>query len=173
MQPVAPRESRSAVQMYMQAPDYLTSDGDIYGKGAVVLHTLRYLIGDQEFLAALRRMAYPDPRMEKITNGRQTRFATTDDFLKVAEAASGMDLDWFFEVYLRQPKLPKLVSEKNGNQLTLRWEVPGNLPFPMPVEVQVGNASKRYEMLQGQIKVPFEPGQNVVVDPQGWILKAQ
>jgi len=173
VQPVAPRESRSAVQMYMQAPDYLNSDGDIYGKGAVILHTLRYLIGDKAFLAALRRMAYLDPRMEKITSGRQTRFATTDDFLNVTEAASGMDLDWFFEVYLRQPKLPKLVSEKNGNRLTLRWEVPGGLPFPMPVEVQVGQTTKRYQMSQGQITVPFESGQNVVVDPQGWILKAQ
>jgi aminopeptidase N len=173
MQPVAPRETRSAVQMYMQAPDYLNSDGDIYGKGAVILHTLRYLIGDKAFLAALRRMAYPDPRMEKITNGRQTRFATTDDFLRIAEAESAMDLDWFFDVYLRQPKLPKLVSEKNGNQLTLRWNVPGNLPFPMPVEVQLGNTTKRYQFSLGQIVVPLEPGQNAVVDPQGWILKTQ
>jgi aminopeptidase N len=159
--------------MYMQAPDYLNSDGDIYGKGAVILHTLRYLIGDKAFLAALRRMAYPDPRMEKITNGRQTRFATTDDFLRIAEAESAMDLDWFFDVYLRQPKLPKLVSEKNGNQLTLRWNVPGNLPFPMPVEVQLGNTTKRYQFSLGQIVVPLEPGQNAVVDPQGWILKTQ
>lgn len=173
VQPVAPRESRSAVQMYMQAPDYLNSDGDIYGKGAVILHTLRYLIGDKAFFAGLRRMAYPEPRMEKITNGRQVRFATTDDFLHIAEDVSGMDLDWFFEVYLRQPKLPKLVSEKNGNRLTLRWEVPGDLPFPMPVEVSVGNTTKRYQVSQGQIIVPIEPGQNVVVDPQGWILKAQ
>lgn len=173
VQPVAPRESRSAVQMYMQAPDYLNSDGDIYAKGALVLHTLRYLIGDKAFLAALRRMAYPDPQMEKITNGRQTRFATTDDFLNVTEAASATDLGWFFEVYLRQPKLPKLVSEKNDNRLTLRWEVPGDMPFPMPVEVQVGNTTKRYQMSQGQLTVPFESGENVVVDPQGWILKTQ
>lgn len=111
--------------------------------------------------------------MEKITNGRQARFVTTDDFLNVTEAASEMDLDWFFEVYLRQPKLPKLVSEKNGNRLTLRWDVPGNLPFPMPVEVQVGSTTKRYQISQGQITVPVESGQNVVVDPRGWILKTQ
>lgn len=171
-QPVAPRESRSAVQMYMQAPDYLNSDGDIYGKGAVVLHTLRYLVGDKAFFVGLRRMAYPELRLEKITNGRQTRFATTDDFLNITEAASGMELAWFFEVYLRQAKLPRLISEKSGDRLTLRWEVPGNLPFPMPVEVQVGNTTKRYQVSQGQITVPIEAGQNFVVDPQGWILKA-
>lgn len=172
-QPVAPRESRTTVQMYMAAPDYVNSDGDIYGKGAVILHTLRYLIGDKPFFTALRKMAYPDPRIEKLTNGRQLRFANTDDFLQIAEAASGMKLDWFFEVYLRQPKLPKLITEKTGNQMTLRWDVPEDLPFPMPVELQVGNSTKRHEMSGGAVAVPIESGQNVVVDPKNWILKAQ
>ncbi len=172
MQPVAPRESRTTLQMYWAAPDYLDSDPDIYDKGAVVLHTLRYLIGERAFFTALRRMAYPDPRMEKITNGRQVRFATTDEFLHVAEAASGRDLDWFFEVYLRQPKLPKLVAEKNGDQMILRWDVPDNLAFPMPVEVQLGSSIKRLEMPLGTASVPVS-GQSVTVDPQNWILKAR
>lgn len=172
-QAVAPRESRTTTQMYMQAPDYVTSDGDIYGKGAVILHTLRYLIGEKPFFSSLRRMSYPDPRMEKITNGKQVHFATTDDFLHIAERESGVDLDWFFEVYLRQPKLPKLTTEKNDRQVTLKWESPDNLPFPMPVEVQIGNATKRYDMPNGTVTIPLVAGQNVVVDPQGWILKGQ
>jgi aminopeptidase N len=173
MQPVAPRESRTTVQMYMAAPDYLNSDGDIYDKGAVILHTLRYLIGEKAFFTALRRMAYPDPRTEKITDGRQVRFATTDDFLKIAEAAAGRRLDWFFEVYLRQPKLPKLIVENSGHQLSLRWDVPEELPFPMPVEVQMGNVTKRYELPDGKVTLPIQSGEKVVVDPQGWLLKAQ
>lgn len=173
MQPVAPRESRTTVQIYMAAPDYVNSDGDIYGKGAVILHTLRYLIGDKAFFNALRRMSYPDPRLERITDGHQTRFATTDDFLSIAEGASGMDLDWFFEVYLRQPKLPRLITERSGEQLMLRWEVPGNLPFPMPVEVQIGTSTKRYELKDGQTTIAVPRGQNAVADPQNWILKAQ
>jgi aminopeptidase N len=173
MQPVAPRESRTTIQIYMAAPDYVNSDGDIYGKGAVILHTLRYLIGDQAFFTALHRMAYPDPKLERITDGRQTRFATTDDFLEIAEEASGMDLDWFFEVYLRQPKLPKLISEQDADQLTLRWEVPNNLPFPMPVDVQIGNSTKRYEMKDGKAMITVAAGQRFVVDPLSWVLKAQ
>lgn len=172
MQPVAPRESRTTVQVYMAGPDYLRSDGDIYGKGAVILHTLRYLIGDKPFFVALRRMAYPDPSSEKLTNGRQVRFTTTDDFQRIAETASGARLDWFFEVYLRQPKLPRLLSERKGNQLELRWEAPEGLPFPMPVEVQIGNSTRRYEMASGSVTVPIEAGKTVVVDPQNWILKA-
>ena len=172
-QPVAPRESRTTTQMYMAAPDYLNSDGDIYGKGAAILHTLRYLIGEQPFFRSLRKMAYPDPRLEKVTNGKQVRFATTDDFLHIAEKESGADLDWFFEVYLRQPKLPKLITEKKANQMTLRWESPAGLPFPMPVDVQIGDTKKRYELTDGTVTIPVAEGQNVTVDPQGWILKAQ
>ena len=173
MQPVAPRESRTTIQIYMAAPDYTSSDGDIYGKGAVILHSLRYLIGDKPFFAALRRMAYPEPRLEKITDGRQTRFVTTDDFLAIAEDASGMDLDWFFEVYLRQEKLPKLISEQSGDKLTLRWEVPNNLPFPMPVDVQIGSTTKRYELKNGTVTITVSAEQTFVVDPQSWVLKVQ
>lgn len=173
MQPVAPRESRTTLQMYWAAPDYVTSDPDIYDKGAVILHTLRYLIGDKAFFTALRRMAYPEARLEKVTNGQQVRFATTDEFLHIAEKASGKDLDWFFEVYLRQPKLPRLIAETRGNNLVLRWEVPQNLPFPMPVEIQVGDSVKRFEMTSGEISIPPESGETVRVDPQNWILKAQ
>jgi len=172
-QAVAPRESRTTVQIYMAAPDYTSSDGDIYGKGAVILHTLRYLIGDKAFFTALKQMAYLDPAMEKVTDGRQVRFANTDDFLAIAEKTSGFKLDWFFEVYLRQPKLPRLIAERQGNQLKLHWDVPEGLPFPMPVEVKIGNSTKRYEMSQGFATVPIESGQTFVVDPQSWILRAE
>jgi aminopeptidase N len=170
-QPVAPREARTAMQIYMTAPDYLSSDGDIYGKGAVILHTLRYLIGDEAFFKSLRRMAYPDPKMEKVKDGRQFRFATTDDFRHIAEDASGMKLDWFFDVYLRQPALPRLITETKGNALVLRWDAPGGMRFPMPVEIEVGGKTRRVEMAQGDVTIPFEPGQTPVVDPKNRILK--
>jgi aminopeptidase N len=172
-QPVAPRESRTTTQVYLAAPDYLSSDGDIYGKGALILHTLRYLIGDEAFFKSLRRMAYPDPAMEKVKDGRQFHFATTDDFRHIAEEVSGMKLGWFFDVYLRQPELPRLVTETRGNSLALRWEVPGNLPFPMPVEVQVGGQTRRVEVSQSGAAVSVEAGQTPVVDPKSWILKAE
>lgn len=173
LQPVAPRESRTTTQIYFLAPDYVNSDGDIYGKGAWILHTLRYLIGDKAFFNALRREAYPDPRMEKITDGRQCRFATTDDFRHIAEEAAGVKLDWFFEVYLRQPKLPRLTTETKGNQLTLRWETPDRLPFPMPVEVQLGDKTERVLMPNGTATITLQPGQVPVFDPHNRILKAE
>lgn len=177
LQPVAPREPMIASRVYLLGPDYKRSNGDIYGKGAVVLHTLRYLIGDDAFFRSLRRMAYPTKEMETFTDGRQTRFVTTDDFLTIAERESGMELDWFFELYLRQPTLPKLVSEvlrsdTSGDRLELHWETPDNMPFPMPVDVVVNGKTQRVEMKDAKAVVEFrgnEPG----IDPDGWVLKAQ
>jgi aminopeptidase N len=53
IQAVAPREASPAYQVYLLAPDYIRSNGDIYGKGASVLHTLRYLIGDDAFFRSI------------------------------------------------------------------------------------------------------------------------
>lgn len=171
-QPVAPREPKIAYQVYMSEPDYLNSDGDIYGKGAYILHTLRYLIGDEPFFRALRRMAYPTKEMETWADGRQTRLVNTDDFLTIAEQESKMELDWFFELYLRQPKLPRLVNETAGNTLSLRWETPDNMPFPMPVDVEINGKTQRVEMKDGRSTTNFT-GTAPVVDPNGWVLKVQ
>jgi aminopeptidase N len=172
VQPVAPREAKFSYEVYLLGPDHVKSNGDIYGKGAVVLHTLRYLIGDDAFFRALRRMAYPTKQMERFTDGRQTRLVNTDDFLTIAEAECKCELDWFFEVYLRQPKLPRLIPEVSGNSLNLRWETPNDLPFPMPVDIEINGKAQRIEMRGGRASVSFT-GTTPVVDPKGWVLKAQ
>lgn len=171
-QPVAPRDAKIAYQVYMAEPEYLNSDGDIYGKGAVVLHTLRYLLGDKAFFAALRRMSYPTKEMEKITNGKQTRFVNTDDFKQIAEEESGTKLDWFFEVYLRQPALPKLITQTMGDRTDLRWETPKNLPFSMPIDVEIDGKIQRIEMKDGK-GVVMTKGVVPKFDPKGWVLKAE
>ena len=162
---VAPRESKTIQAMY--------TDGDIYAKGAWVLQTLRYLVGDKDFFTILRRFAYPDPAMEKVTDGSQCRFATTDDLLKTAEKHSGMKLDWFFEVYFRQPKLPKLISELSGETLTLKWKTPNDLAFYLPVEVKIGDKAERIEMKDGTAEVNIPAGIKYEIDPEGLILKSE
>jgi aminopeptidase N len=171
LQAVAPRESRFTYQIYFQAPDYLKSDGDIYGKGASNLHTLRYLIGDDAFFRSVRRMAYPKKEMESITDGKQSRLVTTDDFKQIAEDESGMDLDWFFEVYFRQPKLPELFVSKYADKIELRWETPNNLPFSMPVDVEINGVRKRIMLKNGNASFSIKPSDVVEVDKEGWVLK--
>lgn len=173
IRPVAPREPQTSFEMSYLPPDYKKGNEDDYSKGALFLNTLRYLIGDDAFFRSLRRMTYPDPLMEKVTNGKQTRFATTDDFLRIAEKESGKKLGWLFEVYLRQPALPKLISETKDNQLILRWETPNSLPFPMPIEVKIGEETKRVEMPNGTANIPLPANTQYAIDPNDWILKAQ
>jgi aminopeptidase N len=168
---VAPREPRTQIQMSYVAPNFVEDDSDVYGKGALILHALRFYLGDETFFKALRKMAYPNAETEKISNGKQTRFATTEDFLKLVNELSKQNLGWFFEVYLRQPKLPRLIAETSGNQLNLRWETPNNLPFPMPIEVKIGNEVKRVEMPNGKATVSIPNGAAYQIDPNGWVLK--
>lgn len=171
-QPVAPRGEKFAHEVYLQAPDYIKSDGDIYGKGAVVLHTLRYLIGDDAFFRSLRKMAYPTKAMESYTDGRQQRLTDTDEFLRIAERESRMKLGWFFEIYLRQPDLPMLVVNRTDSQIELSWKTPKDMQFPMPIDVKVGNEIRRIEMKGGKGVVKLKAGEDFVVDPNGWVLKA-
>lgn len=173
VKPVAPREPQTTTQIYMMPPDYLKSDGDIYGKGALILNTLRFYLGDEAFFKTLRRTTYPTVEMEKVTNGKQFHFETTDDFMRTAEKQSGKKLDWFFDLYLRQPALPKLIAETKPNQLVLRWETPNNLPFPMPIEVKIGDETKRVEMKNGKGSIALPKNVKYEIDPNGWVLKAQ
>lgn len=158
---VAPRGVKSAREIY-RAP--------IYAKGAWVLHSLRFLVGDPAMREILQRMAYPDPALQRVTDGRQVRHATTDEFLDIAERVSATSLGWFFEVYLRQAVLPKLVTERSGDQLRLRWEVPNSLLFPMPVEVEIDGRVRRVEMPGGPVVLEVPAGAAVRIDPRNWVL---
>ncbi len=165
--PVAPRDSRTAGEIYFN------SGSDIYSKGAWVLHSLRYLIGDEAFFIALRRMAYPGPDLEGVTDGGHTRFVTTDDFLRIAEEEYGQELDWFFEVYLRQPALPRLDAERNGDRIRLSWNVPEGLPFPMPVEVLLNGERRRVSLpVGGTAEVTLPESGALMLDPDSWVLRA-
>lgn len=168
--PVAPREYRDTKEMYYRL-DLSGSDNDIYFKGGWILHTLRYLIGDEPFFRAVRRMAYPDPAAEFTSDGSACRFATTDEFLAICERESGRELDWFFEVYLRQASLPRLDVVAMKNVVHLSWSVEGDLPFGMPVEVKIGDELRRIEVGPegASFTVPLDV--EYEIDPHVWILK--
>jgi len=158
--PVAPREETSSAAY----------GGDIYDKGALTLHALRYLIGEEALLRSIRRMAYPTPESEKWADGRALRLVTTEDYVNIASAEAKQDLRWFFEVYVRQAKLPVLKSEAANGVLKLEWVTPENLPFPMPIDVVVDGKTVRVSMAGGKGSVNYS-GAAPVIDPNGWVLR--
>jgi aminopeptidase N len=157
-QAMAPRGVTSARGIYQ--------GHDIYNKGAWVLHTLRWVMGDDAFFRALRRMAYPEP-------GAGPRFVSTTDFRTMAEAEHGGPLDWFFNVYAHRAELPRLSQRESGDSLTLAWESGLEQAFPMPVEVLVGTEHRRVEMPEGRATIRIPAGARVQVDPRGWLLRGR
>ncbi len=159
--PVASRGEKTSGESYNM---------DIYYKGAWIVHTLRYYLGDEIFFKVLRRWAYPTDEMEKIKDGRQCRLATTDELLDITQKVSGKKLDWFFEVYLRHASLPKLNVKYGPDKAELSWSTENNLPFPMPVEVKVGEKTLRVEMKDSKGEVYLPQGSPLAVNPNDWIL---
>lgn len=147
--------------------------GDVYYKGAWILHTLRYLIGDDHFFESLRRFAYPDPAMEERVDGAQVRFVTSEDYISITEKISGMELDWFFDLYLRESELPELVHEITDEQtLKLRWEIPGDKKFPMPLDVSINGKTERI-IIDGETEITIRQNSEVDLDPENRILKRE
>jgi aminopeptidase N len=163
---VAPRGGLDSQGIY-----FAGSGNDIYYKGSWICHSLRYLLGDETFFEVVRRWAYPDPAMEKVTDGSQCRFTDTDEIREIAEKISGRDLRWFFDVYVHQPQLPTLDLKTRDGVLHLEWKTPDDLPFPMPVPVRVGDEIVQVEMEGGKGQVDLA-GQEHQVDPDRWLLQA-
>lgn len=158
---VAPKEHKTSRE--------IDEDTDIYFKGSWVLHTLRWQLGDEKFFLCLRRFLYPDPQSERSTDGSAARFVDTDEFVQLVNRIAGSDLSWFFELYLRQPRLPQLVVEQQGDRLHLAWKTPNDLPFALAVPLRVGEQMRRVEMPAGKAEVELG-GQPYAIDPEQRLL---
>jgi len=99
--------------------------GDMYPKGANMLHTLRQLLEDDELWRSILRGL-------NETFYHQT--VTTEQIESYLSEKSGKDLSAFFDQYLRTKLVPNLEYRWNGPVLQYRYQdvVPG---FDMPVRV--------------------------------------
>lgn len=162
IQPVATRSTASTRDAYVGR--------DIYFKGAWMLHTLRYLIGEDLMMKSLRRMAYPNEEMETFTDGKQCRYASADDYINLIKELTGQDYQWFFDIYLYSAELPELIEEEQDGHLYMHWETPDDLPFEIPVEMKIDG-----ELITKTIGKDPQPvaeaDQDVTVDPDNWILR--
>ena len=162
--PVAPRTPQTSREIY---------NGDIYSKGAAILHTLRYLLGEEVVFQAMRQTCYADAQAKSISDGSHCHFTTTDEFRAILEELSGQSLSWFFDVYLHQPELPQLQVKREGEQVEICWKSPVGKNFPMPVEVSIDGNLRRLNMTERCETFQVSAEKKVVVDPGHWLLVAE
>lgn len=143
--------------------------GDIYVKGAHVLHTLRNLIGDKAFFESVRRLVYgtADPRPGNFT----PRFSSSRELVQIVNEVTGRDYGWFFDVYVFAAALPELQSTRDANGVSLVWKTAENRPFPMPVDVRVGDRVETLPMTGGRGHVAVPAGATFTIDPGSKILR--
>ena len=134
--------------------------GDIYGKGALFMHTLRYVIGDSIFFPALKAFA-TDPR---YTYDNQV---TTKDVQDHFSKAAGKNLKPLFDLFIYSTKkLDIIVKQVSDNEYALSLQ---NVSMPLPVTV-LTDGKEQVLMLDGKsqrIRSETLP----VPDPEGWYLK--
>ena len=89
---------RRAVVSNRYADPFDLFDGHAYPGGAVRLHMLRHLLGDDAFREAIRHYV-------KVCGLRCIR---TEDFKAAVEESGGLDLAWFFDQWFMKPGYPVL-----------------------------------------------------------------
>lgn len=168
---IAPRKEFSADELYFDDPDGHGPAGDIYSKGTWLLHSLRYLIGDDEFWRAVRILVYDAPEPASLTPPISGRLRSTDDFMRIASDVAGEDLAWFFEVYARRGPLPKLAVSDHNDDVLLEWQEIGELDFPMPIPVRINGDIRRVEFSDNRATLTSVSSGDIQVDPYMRVLR--
>jgi len=153
----------------------ITSDqafnSDIYGKGGWTLHTLRWLLGDEQFWQATRELLYDTVDTHNLSYPISPRYRSTQDFVDIVNKITGEDYTWLFEVYLKRAALPELLQSRTENKLVLKWQTPDNLAFPMPITISINGKSAIYTTIGDQITLNINKQDHVIIDPQMKVLR--
>lgn len=157
--PIARKSPTTAQQIYTR---------DVYFKGALVLHTLRSMIGADAIETLLRRFVSSEPN-----EGPTCRHVDTSGFLQLAESMADRSLEGVAETYLYQASLPRLDSTRADGELTLEWTNTSGDSFEVPVPVQVGDTTKHVQMANETGRIAVPESVDVRIDPEGWVLKAR
>lgn len=145
-----------------------------YHKGSWILHMLRGIMGTENFWKGIR--AY----YARYVNAS----ATTADFRREMEAASGLDLQDFFTQWLYKPG--NLVcrgfweyNEKAKEVILTLEQVQPDALFKMPIQVGVYSANKPQPVIQtiqlnqktATLKIAADAiPEKIVLDPYNWVL---
>ncbi|MFK7950243.1 MAG: M1 family aminopeptidase [Saprospiraceae bacterium] len=148
-----------------------------YAKGAMMLHTLRWIVGDEAFFDAIYNFIN-DPRLV-------FSYAQSTDFIRHVEQSSGMNLKPFFNDWLYGSGYPsytiswEIISESETKLTIFQTQNNESVDFyelPLPIRIQNGNQTQDFVLehtFDGQeftINTNFEPD-TLMLDADLWILK--
>lgn len=145
-----------------------------YGKGAMVFHMVRTMIGDDAFFAALR----------DLCRERLYRRASWSDFIRAFSKAAGKDLAPFMEQWLKRPGGPRLsladvASRKEGG----KWKVTGRVvqaspywSFPVTLKAETAGGDSRQTIQVDRESAGFtltlsEPPRRLLLDPDADLFR--
>ncbi len=151
-------------------------------KGAMILHMLRWVIGDQKY----------DQTMRTFASKYAGKSASLDNFIAIAEQVYGDKLTWFFTQWLDSTGAPefktkytvyRLGTKCPANQRCPGFRIVGQITqdldlFRMPVELKVdtdGNTEeKRIEVVGTDSAFTLETfgkPRRILIDPGNRVLK--
>ena len=108
--------------------------GDMYDKGANMIHTIRQVINN-------------DKKFRDILNGLSKDFyhqtVTTSQIENYISKKSGIDFSKVFNQYLRTTKIPQFTYQFKAGKFYYKWEnvVHG---FDMPIKITIGNNQEKW-----------------------------
>ncbi|MBC7926536.1 MAG: peptidase M1 [Bryobacteraceae bacterium] len=152
------------------SPEYWAATA---GKGAAVMHMLRYVIGEEKFKEALKT----------FLNEFANKSASTEDFRKVTEQISGEKLDYFFLQWIESSGAPEFKLEYTVFRTPKGFRVMGKVAqdldtFRMPVELRVeteGNPEDKKTEVSGTssefVVETFGKPKKVTIDPANHVLR--
>lgn len=126
-----------------------------YSKGSVFLKQLEYVVGKQAFDQGLLKYFYT----------WKMKHPNANDFIRIMEKASGLELDWYKEYFVHTTATidygVKSVEESGGETIVTLERV-GRMPMPLDVVVTYADGTKETVSIPLQImrgnKPQEEPG---------------
>ena len=134
--------------------------GDIYGKGAFFMHTLRYVMGDDRFFPTLKKLA-TDPQYTYDNT------VVTADVEKLFSGAYGKSLQPLFHLFLYTiDKLEVHVRQTRENEYQVKLL---NLDMTAPIDVQTDSGIQRIMVDKKPVTVSSKS--LLIIDPKVFYLK--
>lgn len=133
---------------------------DIYNKGAVLLHSLRFLLGDSVLFKIINDFATD-------SNYTYQHHVSTDDFIRVVELNASAAWAPFISSFLYTTQMPEVVIMRTDERkYSLQLD---GVDFELPLEVRTEAGVQK--MAIGRNPVAITSDILPVVDERNWFLK--